>query len=196
MHGWVMGQCDDFYYMDPRTKATEFLAGIMSDGITAGLDGVQLDDHFACPPKFSQCSADVLLQAAKYIKEFIKSRHGNSAILSLAPAPMAMAIRDYRVEWRVMMLNGYFDEIVPLLYTPSYEDFSNELTKHEQYWPEYRNKVLIGVMVNQDGGHLTPWETALKMIKLTEQKGYNIVIWYGKSIAIDYRKEFHEIWGH
>ncbi len=195
--GWILGQCDWFYYMDPRTEATQFLAGILGDAIDLGVDGVQLDDHFACPTKFSQCSGDVLTQAAEYISRTLRTKYGAKAVLSLAPAYMPNAVRDYRVDWREMMKKGYFDELVPLFYTESVDWFVYGVDMHNKtYWGEFWDKVRIGIMVNEDEPHpVIPWNVVSQQIKATETRGYGAVIWYSKGVAYDYQKEFHEIWG-
>jgi uncharacterized lipoprotein YddW (UPF0748 family) len=191
--GWVLGECDDFYYMDPRSMATQFLVGILSDSLDEGLDGVQFDDHFACPSKFEQCSADVLLQAASYIKGELKAKH--KFIFSLAPAPMPDAIRDYRVDWHTMMKKGYFDEIVPLLYTDSFNWFMTRLKYHEaNFLKEYKDKAIIGIMANVDSTNLTKWSELEKMIRESNNLGYGVAIWYAKAVADDYKKEFHKLW--
>ena len=195
--GWVMGQCDEFYYMDPRTGATDFLVGILDDAIKEGVDGLQFDDHFACPPKFPQCSIGIVTAAAKFIKDNLKNKYKEKMVpISIAPGPMPEALRDYNVDWRGMMIKGYFDEVIPLLYTNNSEYFKSRLLSNERYWPEFRQKVLTGIMVNGDGYFiLTKWSEVLKMINFATERGYGISIWYAKSVAFDYRKEFHELWG-
>ncbi len=195
--GWVLGECDSFYYMDPRTDATKFLAGILSDALDLGLDGVQMDDHFACPTKFSQCSADVLLKAADYISSYLRGKHGDKFIFSLAPAPMPEAIRDYRVDWHAMMLKGYFSEIIPLLYSGSAGWFHSRIVYHDEtFLSQYKKKALIGIMVNGEGlSVVTPWDDVSKMIKETNERGYGVAIWYARGIAVNYQQQFHELWG-
>ncbi len=193
--GWILGEFDGFYYMDPRTNATEFIVGIFGDAIELGVDGVQFDDHLACPTKFAQCSGDMLIQTAKYVSRMLRAKYGKKAVLSLAPAYMPNAIRDYRVDWREMMKKGYFDELVPLFYTTSAEWFVYSVDMHKMYWGEFQDRVLIGIMVNQDEpAPVIPWDVVSKQIKGSETRGYGVVVWYSKGVAYDYAKEFHELW--
>lgn len=193
--GWIMGSVNNMYYMDPSTKATEFLANIMIDAIPEGVDGLQLDDHFSCRKKFPQCSTNVLKDAGFRLSNLIRVKNKTIPI-SLAPAPLPEAITEYSCNWPELFYAGSFDEIVPLLYSKDKHYFSKMLDYNEKYLKdELKKTLLIGIEVNSDSGELVKWEDAKAMIKETNEHKYGAVIWYGKAVVKDYQKEFHELWG-
>lgn len=193
---WIMGEVNHMFYMDPSSSATEFLAGMMVDVISLGVDGVQLDDHFSCRKRFPGCSTEVTTNAAKRIYEFI--RKSNKTIpISLAPPTLPLSISEYNVDWADLFHAGYFQEIIPLLYASSYAIFESMLKTNEVFMrQQLRKAALIGIMVNRDTGDVTPWKEVKEMITLTNNHKYGVTIWYGKSIVKDYNKEFYELWGN
>jgi len=193
---WIMGEVNNMFYMNPLSDATEFLARMMIDAISLGIDGLQLDDHFSCRKKFLICSKAVIDNAAKRIYELI--RKSNSTIsISLAPAPLPLALSDYNVDWPELFKAGYFQEIVPLLYTSSYTHFEYMLSQNEVFIRKpLREKTLIGIMVNKDSENVIDWKEVKQMINLANRHKYGVTIWYGKSIVKDYSREFYELWGN
>lgn len=194
--GWIMGEVNHMFYMDPRSNATEFLADIMKDVITTGVDGLQMDDHFSCRKKFAQCKPSVISSAAFRLHNSI--RKVNQTIpVSLAPAPMPEAYTEYSVNWPALMTARLFDEVVPLLYTSSANYYKKMLVTNEAHMPrEVRKATLMGVMANAESADkVTAWKELKEMMAMTVNHSYGVVVWYGKALVKDYRQEFHELWG-
>ncbi len=190
-NGWIMGKHLGFWYMNPASLATAFLADLMRDlAVLYRPDGIQLDDHFDCPSSFASCKVSVMLNAAKLVWKTV-----GPTKLSLSPMPLPNAIVRSNVDWPAMLRAGYFAEVVPQYYTTSSAAFRSKVEENEKLLTkEMRDVMLCGVRVN-GSGPLTTWEEVRAMLEFAHARGYGVVVWYSRGIFLDYPKEFHGIWG-
>lgn len=185
--GWILGQYNNFYYMDPTSGATEFLGRLMNDAGAYGV-GVQLDDHFACPTTFSVCSTEVMLQAAKTVFSASSARH------SLAPMPYPDCVRDYAADWKQWLEYGYFGETIPQFYYTSASTFENSVDYNvQEIGYTIADKMSCGIRVNGSGSP-TAWNEVEGMLNYADQNGYGSVIWYADGIIGVYPNQFKQYW--
>jgi len=77
--------------------------------------------------RFLICSKAVIDNAAKRIYELIRKSN------SIIPISLPLAISDYNVDCPKLLKAGYFQEIVPLVYTSSYTYFEYMLSQNEVF---------------------------------------------------------------
>lgn len=194
--GWLLKQpYAGAYWMDPRTEATEFLAGITKDAIDTGVDGVQVDDHFGCPVVFSFCSMELVFDFTKRFTKIVKSA-SRSVPISLSPWAMPYAKDTFYLDWPMMVKFGYFQEAVPQIYAMEIKGFNEVFNGNEKYLDnDVRQNHLIGISCQDDQGTLVPWSTILNSLKVSKEHHYGVVIWHVNGILKSYPDKFHEAWG-
>lgn len=107
---------DGFTWLKPTSTGANLMTSIISDlGKYSNLDGVQLDDHFACP-SCGTSDKDSMRTWANNIVKAVKGVNSKLA-LSLSPNPSISASHNYGVYWDDWA-NYYvlFDEYVPQMY--------------------------------------------------------------------------------
>jgi len=95
-NGWILGQYNSFYWLDcANSDVLNFLSGIMTDAIdgyaSAGLKGVQLDDHFSTPKGLGR-SASQMDAAVSFVRSQLNSR--NNSYFSLSPSTLQFSINN------------------------------------------------------------------------------------------------------
>ena|SRR3990167_1196999 len=177
--------------MDPTNSAvTNFIGNIMVDAVREqpGLDGVQLDDHFAWPTSIAGSNVAAMTNAAQQVRAIFRS--ASSAYLSLAPNPLSTSISKYNVDWKTWANMGLFSEYAPQLYTASYSTFASELSTTLSDIPSTVHKYMLAGIRCNGSGNPTSWSELDNMIDDTQNNSLGVAIWYGDCILDIYPTNF------
>ena len=181
--------------MDPTNPdVIDFIGNIMVDAIKEqpGLDGVQLDDHFAWPVSIAGSNVQAMTNEAEQVRQIF--RNSSNAYLSLAPNPLSTSINSYNVDWKTWANMGLFSEYAPQLYTSSYSTFSNDLQTTLSEIPSSIHKFMLAGIRCNGSGSPTTWNELEHMIQETEDNNLGVSIWYGDCIVDLYPSNFESIW--
>lgn len=181
--------------MDPTNPdVIDFIGNIMVDAVKLqpGLDGVQLDDHFAWPVSLGGVNTQAMTNEAQKVRAIF--RNSSNAYLSLAPNPLSTSINTYNVDWKTWANMGLFSEYAPQLYTSSYSTFASELQTTLSQIPSSVHKYMLAGIRCNGSGPATTWDQLEQMIQDTENNKLGAAIWYGDCIVNLYPSNFASIW--
>jgi len=184
--GWLIGEHGGWQWMDPA-KATPLLEQMLTEATSSAYAGIlaQLDDHFACPAEFAQCTAAVMDAAAVRLS---KVAH------SLSPAPLDFATSSLNVGWDAWAKQGLFAEFAPQLYTASSTSFTSALAYTKSKIPSAAfAKLVVGVRVDGSGSPTT-WAEVDKMLDTASSEGVGVCAWYANGITNLYPDQFAAKW--
>ncbi len=194
--GWVLEKpfMQHFWWMDPRTEATEFLGRISREAAATGADGIQVDDHFGCPNDYSLCSLAVVLDATQRFRKII----GNVTALSLSPWTMPYAKGTFFLDWPMLAKAGLFQEVVPQFYAMGIDEFNAQFRNNEKFladYPTVRERHMVGISCQDDNGRLVPWQVIVNSLRTAYTHRYGVTIWHVDGILKTYYANFKAIWG-
>lgn len=190
---WVLGEKDGMVFLDPRTGASEFLGKLMAECVNTGIDGLQLDDNFACYTEMSKiCTTSVMTSASSRVVKIIRSKSSKIPI-SLSPLPMPYSADQRAQDWPIMMKMGLFGEVVPQYYCDNYDWCNKLMDLNEKYLDSnMRAGMIYGISLY--GDVKVPWYIVENSLKRARNAKYGVCIWYAKRLLEVYPKEMCEFW--
>ncbi|XP_070539376.1 uncharacterized protein [Ptychodera flava] len=188
-NGWVRGEARGWTWLiASHTDVLYFMSDIINDAINnyPGLDGVQLDDHFAQPSEFGYLRGTMTTAAEHVLKNVPQG------MVSLSPSPMDWSRDNNNVDWEQWYKDdiGFF-EYVPQLYYTTYSAFSSELTKTINRLG--KDWLLSGIRVNGSGAP-TAWSEVVQMLDRCHAEGIAYSIWYSEGVLDTYPSQFKNYW--
>ncbi|MEB3341390.1 family 10 glycosylhydrolase [Okeania sp.] len=110
-------------WLDPANpKVQEYILGHIDDILKVkGLEGIQLDDHWAVPQIFgSNNQRHALTNLTQKVYSHIKAKNPQ-LVVSVSPNPYNFAVSKYNQDWLWWVEQGIVDEIVLQIYRPTPE---------------------------------------------------------------------------
>jgi uncharacterized lipoprotein YddW (UPF0748 family) len=194
--GWILGQSSGFFWLDVNSPALNFLSELMKEVAVKypGINGLQLDDHFAQPAAISSVGILGMTEKAKWLCRTVRKALPDTVHLSLSPSDLAFAQSHLQVNWKVWSTSTpiMFDEYVPQLYRSSFSLFSPLLTMTKAAL--VRSKADIGIGLRIDGsGDPTPWSELVQMIHAVQNDNLSPSLWYSRGVLELYRAELTKL---
>eukprot|EP00002_Diphylleia_rotans_P013844 TRINITY_DN2695_c0_g1_i1.p1 TRINITY_DN2695_c0_g1~~TRINITY_DN2695_c0_g1_i1.p1 ORF type:complete len:378 (-),score=47.83 TRINITY_DN2695_c0_g1_i1:291-1424(-) len=196
--GWVLGQYNSFYWMDPgRADVGDFMVGILRDAIDGyaalGLKGVQLDDHFGSPVSLGATASEVNALMSR-ISADIRARNP-AMVRSLSPSILSLSKNTYQADWNAWGSQRYYDEVLPQLYRSDYASYKSIFDETIRSISSTTRSLFLAAGVRVDGsGSPTPWNDVNSMIQYSKQNGVGNSIWYARGILDLYPQYFGTTW--
>ncbi len=166
---------NDFVWLDPEnSEVQEYILNLITEVAQySGLEGIQLDDHWAVPRKFGN-KTNALTKLTAKVRQQIKTVNPN-IILSLSPNPYDFSLNNYNQDWLLWVNKGYIDEIVIQVYRPSADQFSQAIATSKINYISHKVPVGIGIYAGSPRQLLSPKEIK-NQIEITNKLGYGFSI--------------------
>jgi len=194
--GWTYTNTfDDYVWLKPTTDVTNLFANIVTDSIKGypGINGIQLDDHFASPVTLAGKNPAPMTTAMQNVYNKIRAV-STTTIISLSPNIIPNSLNTYNVDWVRWANLGIISESAPQLYRPTYNEFKPLFDSTVSGTPaSFRQYLFIGLRCNGESP-LTTWTELEKMMNEVRSKNYGAAIWYGQCINEVYPTQIKQKW--
>jgi uncharacterized lipoprotein YddW (UPF0748 family) len=174
-----------------------------------GVDGIQLDDHFAWPVElgYDPFSRALFLkdtgreppdnhtdrawmtwrrhQLSGLLRELratLKQKGQGSPYVSLSPGPFRFAYNHWLQDWEIWALGGLIEELVVQNYAYSVRGFAKDLQQPALVKASsWGIPVEIGIL-SGFGGRTTPIPTLSEKVRLAAERGHGVIYFYWEGL--------------
>ena len=174
-----------------------------------GVDGIQLDDHFAWPVElgYDRFSRALFLKDTgreppddptdrawmtwrrhqlsgllRELREALKQRGQGSPYVSLSPGPFRFAYNHWLQDWEIWALGGLIEELVVQNYAYSVQGFAKDLQQPALVKANsWGIPVEIGLLAGF-GGRTTPIPTLSEKVRLAADRGHGVIYFYWEGL--------------
>ena len=205
MHGKAM------VWLNPAHPAVrQRFIGLIGEIVQrCGVDGIQLDDHFAWPVElgYDATSRALYLQDTgreppqnhtdrawmtwrrhqltsllRELRAVLKQKGSGSAYVSLSPGPFRFAYNHWLQDWEIWALGGLIDELVVQNYAYSLQGFAKDLQQPALVKASgWGIPVEIGIL-SGFGGRTTPLPTLSEKVRLAADRGHGVIYFYWEGL--------------
>ncbi len=205
MHGKAM------VWLNPAHPGVrQRLIGLIGEIVQrCGVDGIQLDDHFAWPVDLGydpytraryrndtgsdppQNASDRawmtwrrhrLTELLRELRQVLKSKGTGQAYVSLSPGPFRFAYNKWLQDWELWSLGGLIDELVVQNYAYSVAGFAKDLQQPALVKASgWGIPVEIGILAGF-GGRTTPIDDLSQRVQIATAKGHGVIYFYWEGL--------------
>ncbi len=174
-----------------------------------GVDGIQLDDHFAWPVElgYDPYSRELyrrdtgrepprnhtdrawmtwrrhqLSGLLRELRASLKQRSGGSPYVSLSPGPFRFAYNHWLQDWEIWALGGLIEELIVQNYAYSIAGFARDLNQPALVKSRsWGIPVEIGILAGF-GSRTTPMASLREKVRLAAARGHGVIYFYWEGL--------------
>ena len=175
-----------------------------------GVDGIQLDDHFAWPvdlgyddytrsiylqstgreppansndPNWMRWRRDQLTSLMRELRSRLQQASTNKRlVISLSPGPFRSAFNEWLQDWELWALGGLIDDLVVQNYAYTMEGYANDLNQSALIKAHrWGVPVEIGVLAGL-GSRTTDMATIAQKVQLAASRGHGVIYFFWEGL--------------